>query len=66
MAYCDIKGECISPRKVMLEKLYSRNPTYQSIEHRGVNKIYADMKDFFFWTEMKKDMVKLIAMFLEC
>ena len=31
MGYCDIKGECISMRKEILEKLYLRNPRDKSI-----------------------------------
>ena len=34
--------------------------------HPEVKKMYADMKELFFWTRMKQDIVKFIARFLEC
>jgi hypothetical protein len=34
--------------------------------HPGVQKMYADLKQLFFWTGMKKDITKFVARCLEC
>ena len=34
--------------------------------HPGVQKMYTDLKQLFFWTGMKKDITKFVARCLEC
>jgi hypothetical protein len=34
--------------------------------HPGVKKMYTNMKKFFFWVGMKRDVVHFIAKLIEC
>lgn len=36
------------------------------VAHLGVQKMYADLKQLFFWAGMKKDIAKFVTRCLEC
>ena len=54
MGCCDIKGECMSLRREILEKLYFKEShiLVYSAHPRG-KKMCANMKELFFWIGMK-------------